>query len=121
MEIFWQIFAVLVFITGLLDSHKYRDLTRKIKRYNTSRGISRTFINKAFLYKIVVLVWAIFYLKDWAISLSSLYALYTIVELFWNTYLNYPYKCKNLKGFKRPNLVKYIWNSILPNKIAGRL
>lgn len=79
------------------------------------------FTNIAIGYKLLLSGWAIFYLKDWVVSIGSLLALATSLELFWAIYLHYPYKYRNLLNFRRPNILKYIYNSFLPNKNCNRL
>jgi len=45
----WQILGILVFVAGLFDAQKYRDLTKKIKKYKSTKGQSRMFTNKAII------------------------------------------------------------------------
>lgn len=117
----WQVFGFLVLVFGILDAYKYRLLTEKVKRYESSRGQSRLATNYAVIYKILLVIWSIFYLKDWVVSLSALLALYTSTELFWNIYVYYPYKHRGLLNFKRPNLIRYIINSFMPNTKQNRI
>lgn len=118
---FWIIFSICVFIAGLLDAYKSRFLTRKVLRYKSSKGVSRLFINYGIIHKILLSIWGIFWLKDWVVSITSVVALYTTIELWWVTYLNYNYLGRGRFGFKKPNILYYIWNSFLPNRIAKRL
>lgn len=117
----WMIFSIFVFIAGLMDAFKQRFLTKKVLRYKSSKGTSRLFINYGIIHKVLLTIWAIFYLHDWVVSISSLVALYTTIELWWVVYLNYDYIGRGRFGFKRPNILYYIYNSFLPNKIAKRL
>ena len=121
VELIWPIFGILVFIAGLLDAWKQRFLTRKILRYKTTSGVSRLFINYGILHKTLLTIWAGFYLNDWVVTLASILALWTSVELWWVTYLHYPYKFRGRKNFKRPSIIKYVINSWIPNKYAERL
>jgi hypothetical protein len=118
---FWMIFSIFVFIAGLLDAYKSRFLTKKILRYKSSKGASRTFNNISIVYKVFLSLYAIFHLHDWVVTICSLVALYTAIELWWVTYLNYNYIGRGRFGFKRPHPLYYLWNSLLPNSIAKRL
>lgn len=114
----WMVFSIIVFLAGLLDAYKQKFLVHKILRYKSSKGVSRAFINAGIVHKIFLSVWAIFYLGDWVVSISSLFALYTTVELWYIVYKYYPYKNKGRFGWKRPSMLKYILNSLTPNKFC---
>lgn len=118
---FWLIFSIAVFIAGILDAFKQRFLTKKVLRYKSTKGVSRMFINVSIFHKILLTAWAVFYLHDWVVSISSLVALVTTLELWWVTFLNYPYIGRGRFGFKRPNIFYYVYNSLLPNVIAKRI
>jgi|SRR3972149_10780079 len=117
----WTILGFFVLLSSILDSWKYRLLTKKVQRYKSSRSISRTFTNCAIFHKICLLLWAGLYLKDFTVTASTFFALFTSCELFYWSYIWYPYKQRGLKNFKRPGLIKYIINSLLPNHIRIRL
>ena len=117
----WQIFGFLVLFFGILDAYKYKLLTVKVKRYNSSRGQSRLATNYAVIHKILLAIWSIFYLEDWVVALSALLALYTSMELWIAIYKNYPYKYRNLLNFKKPHVIKYLINSFLPNRKENRI
>lgn len=121
MTSFWFIFSLIVFVAGLLDAAKYRFLTIKIKRLKSSKGISRQFNNVAVFHKVILSIWAIFYLNEWAVALGTLIALYTSIELWIVTYQYYNFYGKGRFGWKQPSILKYLINSILPNKISGRI
>lgn len=121
MDNLWIYFGLIVLIAGIGDSYKYRLLSNKIKRLSSSRGVSRQFINIAIFHKVILSIWAIFYLKDWVVAISSLLALYTSLELWYYCYINYHFFGKGRFGWKRPNIFKYIWNSLLPNKITPKI
>lgn len=117
----WQIFGLFVLFFGLLDAYKYKLITNKVKKYKSSRGQSRLATNYAVIHKILLAIWSIFYLKDWVVATSALLALYTSVELWYEIYLNYPYKYRGLNNFKRPNTLTYFINSWYPNRKKYRL
>ena len=115
-----NILGIIFLITSFFDAVKYRWNASKIRKYQSSKGHSRKFINVAILNDIVRLSYGIC-IHDLYIVLSSLLAIFFMGELFLMIYWYYPYKYRNLQNFKRPNIFKYIWNSILPNKITKRL
>lgn len=117
----WYIFGIVVFMAGIADAWKQRFLTKKILRYKSAKGVSRLFINYGVTHKILLSIWAGFYLHDWVVTVASLLALWTSIELWWTTYLYYPYKYRGLANFKRPSVIKYLINSWTPNKFAERL
>jgi len=116
-----EVLKWLVLITGILDAYKYKFLTRKICRLKSSKEISRKFINISLLKNAVLLFWSYFFLKDWAITWSCVISLITGGEAFYYIYWHYPYKTRKLKNFKRPSILKYTINSLLPNGKRKRL
>jgi hypothetical protein len=121
MTNFWYIFSVIVFIAGLLDALKYSFLTAKIKRLGSSKGISRQFNNVAVFHKVILSIWATFYLHEWAVALASIIALFNSIELWIVTYKYYPFKNRGRFGWKKPFFWKYLINSLTPNTKAERL
>ena len=111
----------LVLITGMLDSWKYRFIAQKVSRLKSSREVSRKFINVSIIYRIFLFIYSVWILKDWVLIWSCIIALYTSCDAFYTVYLYYPYKKRGLKNFKRPSLMKYIINSLLPNRFAKKL
>jgi len=109
-----EIIGFIFIITGILDAWKYTWQSKKIQKAKSAKGHSRKFINVAIFNDIVKLVYGIA-IRDIYIILTSLIALYCMINLFYVTYLYYPYRNK------RPYIFKYIWNSILPNKIRKKL
>lgn len=107
--------------TGILDAFKYKFLSQKIARLKSSREISRKFINISLLKNFVLLLWAYFFLKDWAVTWSCVISLYTGWEAFLTIYEHYPYQMRGCNNFKRPSLWKYTLNSIIPNTKRKRL
>jgi len=106
-----------VLVTGIIDAYKYKFLTAKISRLKSSREISRKFINISLLKNFILLLWAHFYLNDWAVTWACIISLYTGSEAFYYIYCYYPYKTRGFPNFKRPSLLKYTINSIIPNSI----
>jgi hypothetical protein len=112
--------GILLVITSVFDAIKYSLQASKIRHTKTAKSQSRKFINFAILNDVVKLIYG-FVIMDWFIIISSLLAIGCMLDLWYTTYLYYPYKCRGLIGFKRPNLILYFINSILPNSIRKRL
>ena len=110
----------MLIVFGILDGVKYRWNTLKICKNRTAKSFSRKFINTAIISDLSRLMYGIV-IKDTYIIIVSLIALYFMCELFWYIYLFYPFRCRGLCNFRRPNIFLYILNSILPNRIRRRL
>lgn len=113
-------FGVLLFITSIFDAVKYTIQALKIQRLRTAKGMSRRFINYALMNDIVKLIYG-GCIADWYIILSSILALVCMAHLWWDIYWFYPYRMRGCSNFRRPNILLYFINSLLPNKIRKRL
>lgn len=111
----------LVLISGIMDSWKYKLLSNKISRLKTSREHSRTFLNISIFNRFFLLLYSYFVLNDWVVTWICIIALYTLFEAFYTMFLFYPYRRRGLKNFRRPSLLKYTLNSLIPNQIRKRL
>jgi len=111
----------LVLITGIADAFKYKLLAQKVGRLKSSREISRNFINISLLKNFVLFLWAYFFIKDWAITWSCIISFWTGIEAFFVVYTHYPYRMRGMKNFKRPGILEYTLNSIIPNSKRKRL
>jgi lipid-A-disaccharide synthase-like uncharacterized protein len=107
-------------ITSIFDCWKYVWQAQSIKKVGTAKGHSRKFINVAILNDIIKLSYGIIIL-DLFIMLSSVLALITMGYNFYIIYKHYPYKKRGLINFKRPSMILYFVNSIVPNRIRKRL
>jgi len=107
-------------ITSIFDAIKYSLQAQKIRHTQTAKSQSRKFINFAIVNDVVKLAYG-GVIVDWFIIISSLLAIGCMLDLWYTTYLYYPYKCRGLMGFKRPNIIIYLINSIQPNHIRRRL
>lgn len=117
---FMVIIRFLVLITGFVDAVKYRIETNKIKKNKSSKNVSRRFTLMAIVCDVILLVYVML-IKDPTLFIVRLMSLYFMIELFWAQYLHYPYRCRGLDGFKRPNFWLFLWNACLSNKIRKRL
>ena len=123
IDIIWttkQIVGALLIFTSIFDAIKYSVQARRIYRAQSAKFMSRKFINFAISNDIVKLLYGII-IYDWYIMFSSLLALICMFDLFYAIYRWYPYRHRGLINFKRPNILLYILNSILPNRIRKRL
>ena len=115
-----QIFGGALIFTSIFDAVKYSVQALKIQRAKSAKGMSRRFINWAMSNDIVKLVYGCI-IFDVYILLSSVLALVCMLHLWIVIYWYYPYKCRGLSHFKRPNVILYLINSLLPNRIRRRL
>jgi hypothetical protein len=110
----------LLILTSIFDAFKYSLQARKIQKEKTARSMSRKFINFALTNDFVKLSYGIT-IGDLFIMCSSVLALICMLDLWWQIYLFYPYRMRGCSNFRRPNLLLYTVNSILPNSIRRRL
>jgi hypothetical protein len=115
-----NILGILFLLTSILDAIKYHWNAVKIRTVGTSKGHSRKFINAAILNDVVRMAYGCS-VHDWYIVISSLLAMVFMGELFFVIYWYYPYRKRNQPGFKRPGILVYLWNSILPNDWIKKL
>jgi len=113
------ILGALVVIFGTFDGIKYYWFAKKIKETKTSCSYSRKGLNVAIANDIIRIIYGI-YIIDTYIILSSLFAALTMAYCWYQIYRFYPYKMKRYKN-KRPNIMLYLINSILPNRIRKHL
>lgn len=115
-----HIFGYILIIGGILDSWKYIWHVGSIIKVGSSKSHSRKFINAGIFQDLVKIIYGIL-IQDWFITLSCFMALVTMIVYFYIIYKYYPYRYRGLKNWKRPNLIKYTWNSLLPNKYRKKL
>lgn len=115
-----ELLGACLILTSLFDAWKYIWQAKSIIKVGTAKGHSRKFINAAMFNDIIKLGYGIVIL-DLFIIASSLLALVTMTYNFYTIYKYYPYRCRGLNGFKRPNIFLYLLNSFLPNRLRKRL
>lgn len=113
-------FGGLLIITSLFDAWKYIWQIKSIKKVGTAKGHSRKFINAAIFNDIIKLCYGLIILDIFIVT-SSILALVTMGYNFYIIYKYYPYRYRNLLNWKRPNIINYFINSILPNSIRKKL
>jgi len=114
------ILGFLLIITGIFDSIKYLWESSKIKSIKTARGHSRKFVNASLINAVMRLIYSIS-ISDIYFTIISILSLYCILHFWITIYLYYPYRNRNKPNFKRPSLIIYIINSLLPNSLRKRL
>jgi len=115
-----EIFGVLLIITSIFDAIKYSLQARKIQKGRTAKSMSRKFINFALTNDFVKLAYGII-IDDLFIICSSVLALICMFDLWWQIYWWYPYRMRGCPNFRRPSIILYIINSMLPNRIRKHL
>jgi len=110
----------LLILTSIFDAFKYSLQARKIVKEKTAKSMSRKFINFALTNDFVKLGYGVVICDLFIIS-SSILALICMIDLWWQIYWYYPYRMRGCLNFRRPNILLYIVNSILPNKLRKRL
>lgn len=114
------LFGVLVLIAGIFDAYKYRRQTQKLKRNKSSRNISRMFVFIAIICDIVIVLYTVI-IKDFILIIIRTLSLYTMCELYYYVWKFYPYKNRKKRKFKKPNLILFLRNTLLPNNIRRHL
>lgn len=114
-----DIIGGLLIFTSILDAIKYTLQANKIRKIKSSKVQSRKFINFAITNDVVKLIYGTV-IMDLFIVISSLLAIGCMLDLWYTTYLFYPYRMK-IYQTKKPNIFIYLVNSIQPNHIRRHL
>lgn len=114
------VFGVLLIITGIFDAAKYSIQAIKIQKAQSARTQSRKFVLMAIGNDLIKTAYSIFIL-DAYIFLSSVLAMVCMLHLWFIVYKYYPYKHRGLYHFKRPGIIKFTINAMIPNRIRERL
>jgi hypothetical protein len=115
-----DIVGSILVVTSIFDAVKYTLQANKIRKTKNAKSQSRKFINFAIVNDVVKFYYG-FVILDWFIIISSLLAIICMLDLWYTTYLYYPYKMRGCLNFKRPSVFIYLINSILPNRLRKRL
>jgi len=115
-----EIFGIILILSSIMDAWKYIWQAKNILKAGVAKGHSRKFLNVAILNDFIKVSYGIV-IFDIFIIISSLFALVTTLYNFYVLYLMYPYKGRGLKNFKKPGLLKYFINSLIPNSKRERL
>jgi hypothetical protein len=115
-------FAGYLFILwGILDAIKYHLQASRIRKVKTAKEHSRMFLNMAIGNDLYRFIYFLFINRDYYVLFTALLAIIFMLEYWWEIYSHYPYRCRKLNNFKKPNITLYVINSILPNRIRRRL
>jgi len=115
-----EFFGIALIFTGLFDAGKYSLQAWKIQKVKSAKAQSRKFVLMAIGNDVIKTIYSIFIL-DIYIFLSSVIALFCMLHLWYVVYLYYPYKHRGLQYFKRPSLLKFTINAMVPNNIREHL
>ena len=118
---FKEITGFILIFWGYVDGLKYHFEACKIRDHQSSKGHSRKFINMAMGNDIYRLFYFFFVDRNYYVLITSAIALLFMFEMFWQQYKYYPYRMRGCVNFKRPTILLYLINSILPNKLRRRL
>lgn len=113
-------FGILLIGTGILDAAKYALQGHKIQIAKSAKNFSRQFMNFALGNDLIKLAYGII-IWDFYIVLTSVLALVTMIYMWYQIFLWYPYRKRGLINFKRPNIFIYVINSLLPNSLRRKL
>jgi fatty acid desaturase len=114
------ILGIALIISGLMNGIRYRWSALKIKEVKTAKGHSRKSMLTAVLDDAIKLLYGIVLLDINLISSASICLVFMVYKSII-IYLYYPYRMRGCANFKRPPIVLYFINSILPNRIRRRL
>lgn len=114
------IFGILLILTSIFDALKYSLQAWKIQKVQTAKAQSRKFVLMAIGNDLVKTMYGIL-IFDVYIFVSSVLALFCMFHLWIIVYRYYPYKQRGLYNFKKPNIVKFTINAMVPNHMRERL
>ena len=117
---FKLILGYLLIILGTLDGIKYYWFGQKIEKTKSSNAYSRKGLNVAIFNDFIRIIYGIVIMDNY-IVVSSILASITMIFCWYKIYQYYPYRKRGLINFRRPSIMKYLINSILPNKIRKHL
>lgn len=126
LKILLNILGLYLTLCGVGDAVKYHWQASAIRKEGVAKGHSRKFINMALHNDHVRIIYFIFFylvngFVDWYLFISAIIAVIFMTELWFVIYLYYPYRMRGCSNFKRPDLITYFINSLLPNHIRKRL
>jgi hypothetical protein len=119
-EIMIEILGVVLICSGLINGIRYRWSALKIKEIGIARGHSRKSMNTAIFDDTVKLLYGAIRMDLYLVG-SATAALTFMIYKWCIIYLYYPYRGRGLINFKRPSVIHYLINSIIPNKYRRRL
>ena len=119
-----EVSGLIFVIWGILDAYKYELQALKIRKVKSAKEHSRMFLNMAIGNDIYRFVYFWFINRDLYVLATAILAMVFMLHYWWEIYKFYPYKKypkEVIKTMQRPNMLLYIVNSLLPNKIRKHL
>jgi len=120
LSILKESLGIVLIFTGILDGWKYIWQAQGVIKARTAKGHSRKFLNAAIGNDLIKMLYAVC-IKDVFIFSTSVLALISMCYNYFIVYKYYPYRMRGCSNFKRPNIILFLINSALPNKIRKRL
>jgi len=115
-----RILGFALIISGLINGIRYRWSALKIQEAKIARGHSRKSMNTGIIDDIIKLLYGIVKMDLYLVG-SAIACLTFMIYKWFIIYLYYPYRKRGLLNFKRPSIIKYTINSLIPNKYRKRL
>jgi hypothetical protein len=115
-----EIFGILLILTSIFDALKYSLQAFKLQKAGTAKAQSRKFVLMAIGNDLVKTVYGLLIL-DVYIIVSSILALFCMFHLWIVVYKLYDYRQRGLRNFKRPNLITFTVNAMVPNHMRKKL
>lgn len=116
-----DLWGIGLLFVRFMDGFKYHLESNAMKRAGVAKGRSRRFINYAWTADAYMILYLIVHKIDWYLLISFITAIFFMTEYWFTLYKLYPYKMRGCANFKRPNILIYLINSILPNSLRKRL
>jgi len=113
--------GLLLILSGFFDGYKYHIEACAIRKVKTSKGHSRRFINWATAIDVYRLYYLFHSNRDIFLILATVLAIVFMLEMWYTIYWFYPYRLRFKPGFKRPNILIYLVNSLLSNRVREKL
>ena len=112
--------GIILIFTGILDGWKYIWQAQGVIKARTAKGHSRKFLNAAIGNDLIKMLYAVC-IRDIFIFSTSVLALISMCYNYYIVYKFYPYRMRGCSNFRRPNILLFLINSALPNRIRKRL
>lgn len=106
--------------SGFCNGIRYYWSAQKIKEVKTAKSHSRKSMNTGIIDDFIKLLYGLVRLDLYLVS-SAITTLFFMIYKWIIIYVHYPYRKRGLINFKRPSILKYFINSLIPNKIRRRL
>jgi hypothetical protein len=105
---------------GFINGIRYFWSAQKIREVKTAKSHSRKSMNVGIGDDLIKFLYGLVRLDLYIIS-STITSLIFMIYKWFTIYRYYPYRKRGLINFKRPSLLKYFINSLIPNKKRKRL